>query len=107
MMSLMYKVPTRQILGGPDWINTDRFDIEARADHPSSVDDLHVMFQNLLADRFNSEFHKEMQEGPVYALTMEKSGLKMKATGVDRLSGFRLFPLRVAASPAPECLCNI
>jgi hypothetical protein len=37
MISLMYKVPMRQILGGPDWINTDRFDIEARADHPSRV----------------------------------------------------------------------
>jgi uncharacterized protein (TIGR03435 family) len=61
MMSLMYKVPTRQILGGPDWINTDRFDIEARADHPSNVDDLHVMFQNLLADRFNLRFQRRAQ----------------------------------------------
>jgi uncharacterized protein (TIGR03435 family) len=92
MMSLMYKVPMRQILGGPDWINTDRFDIEARTDHPSSVDELHVMFQNLLADRFNLRFHKDMKEGPVYALTVEKSGLKMKADGSGQAFGIPIVP---------------
>jgi uncharacterized protein (TIGR03435 family) len=92
MMSLMYKVPMRQILGGPDWINTDRFDIEARADHPSSVDDLHVMFQNLLADRFNLRFHKEVKEGPVYVLTVEKSGLKMKPDGSGQALGIPIVP---------------
>jgi uncharacterized protein (TIGR03435 family) len=92
MMSLMYKVPMRQILGGPDWINTDRFDIEARADHPSSVDDLHAMFQNLLADRFNLRFHKEVKEGPVYALTVDKSGLKMKADGTGQALGIPVVP---------------
>ena len=92
MMSLMYKVPMRQILGGPDWINTDRFDIEARADHPSSVDDLHVMFQNLLVDRFNLRFHKEVKEGPVYVLTVEKSGLKMKPDGSGQALGIPIVP---------------
>jgi len=69
MISLMYKVPMRQIVGGPDWINTDPFDVEARADHSSSVDDLHAMFQNLLADRFHLKYHMETREGPVYAMT--------------------------------------
>jgi uncharacterized protein (TIGR03435 family) len=92
MMALMYKVPMRQILGGPDWINTDRFDIEARADHPSSVDDLHVMFQNLLADRFSLRFHKEVKEGPVYALTVDKSGLKMKPDKTGQALGVPIVP---------------
>jgi uncharacterized protein (TIGR03435 family) len=92
MMSLMYKVPMRQILGGPEWINTDRFDIEARADHPSSVDDLHVMFQNLLADRFNLRFHKEVKEGPVYGLKVDKLGLKMKADGTGQALGIPIVP---------------
>jgi uncharacterized protein (TIGR03435 family) len=78
MISLMYKVPMRQIKGAPDWLNTDRFDIEAKADHAYSVDDLHIMFQNLLADRFNLKFHKDIKEGAVYALTVDKPGLKMK-----------------------------
>jgi uncharacterized protein (TIGR03435 family) len=78
MISLMYKVPARQIKGAPDWLDSDRYDIEAKADHAYSIDDLHVMFQNLLADRFSLKFHKEIKEGPVYALMVDKSGSKMK-----------------------------
>jgi uncharacterized protein (TIGR03435 family) len=92
MIALMYKVPMRQIIGGPDWIDTDRFDVEARADQPYSVDDLHVMFQNLLADRFNLKFHKEIKEGPVYALSVDKSGLKMKADGTGQALGIPIVP---------------
>lgn len=78
IISLMYKVPMRQITGGPDWMNTDLWDIEAKADHSYNLDDLHIMFQNLLADEFKLKFHKETKEGPVYALTIDKSGVKMK-----------------------------
>jgi uncharacterized protein (TIGR03435 family) len=77
MMSLMYKIPMRQITGGPVWLDSERFDIQAKTDHPHNIDDLHVMFQNLLADRFNLQFHKESREGKIYALTVDKSGLKM------------------------------
>jgi uncharacterized protein (TIGR03435 family) len=80
MISLMYKIPVRQITGGPDWINTDRWDVAAKADHPGyNLDDLHTMYQSLLADEFKLKFHKETREGNVYALVLDKSGLKMKA----------------------------
>lgn len=92
MIALMYKVPMRQIFGGPDWIETDRFDVEARSDHSYSIDDLHTMFQNLLADRFNLKYHMETREGPVYALTVDKSGLKMKADGTGQAMGIPIVP---------------
>jgi uncharacterized protein (TIGR03435 family) len=78
MISLMYRVPMRQIAGGPDWLDSELYDVEAKADHPYNVDVLHVMFQNLLADEFKLKFHKENREGPVYALMVDKSGSKMK-----------------------------
>ena len=79
MISLMYKVPQRQITGGPDWLNTDRWNVDAKADHPGySLDDLHLMFQNMLADEFKLKFHRETREGPVYDLVVDKGGLKMK-----------------------------
>ena len=79
MISLMYKIPMRQITGGPGWLTSDRWDIDAKADHPGyTLDDLHTMYQNMLADQFKLKFHKETKEGPVYALTIDKAGLKMK-----------------------------
>ena len=81
MMSVMYRTPHRQIVGGPEWASTEWFDIEARADHAYSIDDLHTMFQNLLADRFHLKLHVERRPGPLYVLTIAKSGLKM--TPVD------------------------
>ena len=48
LISAMYNVPIRQITGGPDWLDADGYDIEAKADHSYRPDDLRVMFQNLL-----------------------------------------------------------
>jgi uncharacterized protein (TIGR03435 family) len=81
MISLMYRVPMRQITGGPEWLDTDRYNVEARADRAYSIDDLHVMYQNLLADRFHLKFHKETKEGNVYALMLDTPGSKMKPNG--------------------------
>jgi uncharacterized protein (TIGR03435 family) len=79
LIGLMYKVPSRQITGGPEWVDSEGYDIDARAGHPRSLGDLHVMFQNLLADRFKLQYHREIKQGPVYALTMDAAGLKMRA----------------------------
>jgi uncharacterized protein (TIGR03435 family) len=84
MIGLMYKVPARQITGGPEWLTTQNYNIEARADGAYSLDDLHIMFQNLLADRFNLKFHKETRDGPVYVLSVDPAGLKMKPDGVGQ-----------------------
>jgi uncharacterized protein (TIGR03435 family) len=78
IFSVMYRVPMRQISGGPDWFETDRYDFETKADHAYSLDDLHAMFQNLLVDRCNLQFHKVTKEGPIYALTIDTPGSKMK-----------------------------
>ena len=78
MISLMYRMPIGHVTGGPGWLDTDLWDVEAKADKQYNLDDLHTMFQNLLADEFKLKFHKEMKEGPVYALSVDKPGSKMK-----------------------------
>jgi uncharacterized protein (TIGR03435 family) len=77
MIKLMYGITDVQIVGGPDWINTDRFDVRAKAEKPSNLNELHEMFQTLLADRFKLQFHRETRTLPVYALVVDKPG-KMK-----------------------------
>jgi uncharacterized protein (TIGR03435 family) len=81
MLSVMYRLPKRQIVGGPEWTHSERFDVRVRADHRYSIDDLHTMFQNALADRFHLKLHVESRMGPAYALTIAKTGLRM--TPVD------------------------
>jgi uncharacterized protein (TIGR03435 family) len=62
----------------PDWLDTERFDIEAKAPAAASEKDLWVMLQALLVDRFRLRFHTESREMPVYALVPDRGGLKIK-----------------------------
>ena len=104
MISLMYKVPIRQVEGSPDWLNSEPFDVEARVDGTYSVDDLHTMFQKLLADRFGLKFHIDTREGNVYALTVDSSGLKMKPnTGPEDFEiPMQGPPAKATSTPSPS-----
>src|SRR6516225_5303669 len=51
---------------------------EAKAEKPSSIDELHVMLMNMLVDRLQLKFHREKREMPIYAVTVDKSGAKLK-----------------------------
>jgi uncharacterized protein (TIGR03435 family) len=77
LMTVAYTVTDRQISGGPSWMNTDRFDIEAKAARPRIPDELHVMLQHLLEERFQLKLRREAREEPVWALVVDKSGSKM------------------------------
>src|SRR5262249_39504595 len=57
LIMVAYQVKPEQIAGGPDWINTDRWDMNAKAEKASNADELHLMLQDLLADRFQLKFH--------------------------------------------------
>jgi uncharacterized protein (TIGR03435 family) len=58
-------------------LDTDRFDLEAKAGSPAGEADLRKMLQTLLASRCNLSLHSEVKEMPVYALTVGKGGLKL------------------------------
>lgn len=67
-----------QIVGGPGWIDTTRFDIEARADRSIDSDDaLMQMLQRLLADRFGLKLHREQKSMRAYSLEVAKDGTKL------------------------------
>jgi bla regulator protein blaR1 len=58
----------------PKWVNTDLFEIEARADGNPTKDQMRLMMQSLLADRFELVVHFESREVPVLALTLDRPG---------------------------------
>ena len=74
-----YKVQQYQVTG-PDWMETERFDIAARFAPHSTPEQLAGMLQSLLAERFKLAAHHETKELPVYALTVTKGGPKFKSS---------------------------
>ena len=77
IMTVAYTVTDRQISGGPDWINTDRWTIEAKADRRGTGDELHDALARLLEDRFQLKVRRETRDLPAYLLTVDKKGMKM------------------------------
>lgn len=77
MIQVAWRIKAEQIVGGPAWLASDRFDMEAKAAKPSSTDELHAMLINMLRDRLHLRFHHETKEMPVYALTLDKAGPKL------------------------------
>jgi len=78
-----------EVSGGPDWVKTDAYDIEAKV-HDSLVqgqwkklssqerlDQVRLMMRSLLADRFKLKVRRETKELPVYALVVDKNGSKL------------------------------
>lgn len=78
LITVAYRIRADQVAGGPAWIGTDLYDINAKAERPSSIEELHLMLQSLLADRFKLQFHREIKELPIYALMVDKGGAKLQ-----------------------------
>ncbi|HYR89410.1 MAG TPA: TIGR03435 family protein [Terriglobia bacterium] len=71
----------QQLIGGPVWMRTDHFDIQAKV--VGDTDSLprgqiQLMVQSLLEDRFQLKIHREVRDLPVYDLVVGNRGLKMK-----------------------------
>ncbi len=71
--------PSIQISGGPAWINSARYTINAKAEGNPRLEIMNgPMLQTLLEDRFRLTIHRETREAPVYALEVAKSGMKLR-----------------------------
>ncbi len=74
-----YGFPSNQVSGVRPWMDSGRYDLQATTEGGESVSQMEgPMLQALLEDRFNLKVHREMEERPVYELTIEKGGLKMQ-----------------------------
>ncbi len=79
LIAVAYDVDTDLVLGGPPWLNSDRFDVIATPPHPTpSPETKRAMLQALLADRFKLAIRREMKDMPAYFLTVGKKGPKLQ-----------------------------
>jgi bla regulator protein blaR1 len=72
-----YGLQPFQIVGGPAWLTSDRFDIVAKAPDGFTPDQLRPMVRNLLGDRFKLKAHVETREMPTYALMLARADGKL------------------------------
>src|SRR6267154_4962500 len=73
-----YGVDADKVIGGPSWLETDRFDVIALAPPSTSQETIKQMLQALLADRFKLTVHTDSKSLPTYALTVGKGKPKLK-----------------------------
>jgi len=72
-----YDVLSDQI-SGPAWLDSSRYDIDAKLAAGTSKEQFRVMLQNLLAERFQLTLHREKKDFPVYELVVTKNGPRFK-----------------------------
>lgn len=82
LIAAAYNMNPKTISGGPDWIESDHYDILALTPGETrpSRDEQMAMLRKLLEDRFKLTFHREQKEFSIYALEIAKGGPKFKNT---------------------------
>jgi uncharacterized protein (TIGR03435 family) len=87
LMIYVYQVADFQILGGPEWARTKRYDVQAKAEGTPSVDQMRQMVRRMLEERFGLKMHRETRDMPRYALVMARAdkrlGPKLKSSSID------------------------
>lgn len=87
-IELAYHVQDSQI-SGPGWLESDKFDITAKADGPEDDATMKLMLQSLLADRFGLKFHREPREMKAIVLTVASGGAKLRLAKAPDAKPFR------------------
>jgi len=85
LIKFAYDLHPSQIVGGPSWLQTEKYDVTGKPDKPGrpGIEQLKAMIRKLLADRFQLTSHHEKSELPVYAIRVAKSGAKLIANNAD------------------------
>ncbi|MGA8026264.1 MAG: M56 and DUF3738 domain-containing protein [Bryobacteraceae bacterium] len=95
LIEFAYNVKDPQISGGPSWITSERYDVEAKMDETSADEmqkmsqdlqdeRLRLMMQSLLTDRFKLTLRRETKELPIYTLVVAKNGPKLHESEITQ-----------------------
>jgi uncharacterized protein (TIGR03435 family) len=77
LITMAYDIKAHQISGGPSWLETATYAIDAKA-QGLNRESLNPMLQSLIEERCKLKFHRETREMPVYSLVIAKGGLKLQ-----------------------------
>jgi len=100
-----YRLQDFQVIGGPSWLSSDRFDIVAKAEGDPPQEQVQLMTQALLGERFKLAVHRETRELPIYSLVLARAdgrtGPKLKPSSMDCQALFARGRGRDAPPPGP------
>jgi uncharacterized protein (TIGR03435 family) len=83
LIAFAYGIDDDMVVGGPKWLDTDRFDVNAKGPKNLTDEAAKPLLQALLADRFKLTLHSEPKPAPAFALTVGKKLLIKEAAGSD------------------------
>jgi uncharacterized protein (TIGR03435 family) len=87
LIRLAYGLQDFQMVGGPEWLNTERFDVQARAPEGAAQSEARRRLKPLLAERFGLKVHSETRDHPIYALVHARAdrslGPQMRRSKID------------------------
>jgi uncharacterized protein (TIGR03435 family) len=95
LITFAYSLQVKQVVNGPGWMDSDRYDIDALPDQPGTpnLEQARSMMKKLLADRFALKFHHDKRDLAAYVLTVWKTGQKLTPTQLKgNLPGFFYTP---------------
>jgi uncharacterized protein (TIGR03435 family) len=75
-----YDLRPYQLPDSPEWTNSERYDIEAKAEGNPTIKEMMPMLQSLLQDRFDLKVHWGTKEQPVFLITPARGGIKLKSS---------------------------
>jgi uncharacterized protein (TIGR03435 family) len=77
MIQMAFRLQEFQVVGGPSWLDSERYDILAKSPAGASPGDLGLRMQSLLIDRLQLKFRRESREAPIYALVATRDDRRL------------------------------
>jgi uncharacterized protein (TIGR03435 family) len=101
-----FGVDADSVAGGPSWLESDRFDVIAKAPPNTSLETARLMLQTLLADRFKLVVHMDTKPMPAFVLSVGKGKPKLKESEEPGNSGCQFQPQNNQPGALPIVVIN-
>ena len=102
-----YDAASFRVAGGPDWMRSERYDVQTRAGEAVTIDEARAMLRRLLEERFGLRAHIAPREVPVYTLTLNQRGGRigpaLRPSSLTSCVDRGPLPINVPLGAPPSC----
>ena len=102
-----YDAASFRVAGGPEWVRSERYDVQTRADKAATIDDTRAMLRRLLEERFGLRTGIMPREVPVYTLTLNRRGGRigpaLRPSSLTSCIDRGPLPINVPPGAPPSC----